>query len=66
MTRRVAAGPPIAVRLAKMVMCRSLTMDLARSLETAAVCESITLTSRDHEAGLAAFRDKREPTFEGR
>ena len=34
--------------------------------ELAAAYESITLTSRDHEAGLAAFRDRREPTFEGR
>jgi enoyl-CoA hydratase/carnithine racemase len=66
LARRVAAGPPIAVRLAKLVMYRSLTMDLATSLEMAAACESITLTSRDHEAGLAAFRAKREPTFEGR
>ena len=65
LARRVAAGPPIAVRLAKMVMYRGLMMDLATSPEMAAACEPITLTSRDHEAGLAAFRDKRGPTFEG-
>lgn len=65
LAQRIAAGPPIALRLAKMVMQRSLSMDLETSLELAAACETITLTSRDHREGLAAFLDKREATFDG-
>ncbi len=63
--RRIAEGPPIAIRLAKMVLYRSLETDLETSLELAAAAESITLTSQDHQEGLAAFREKRRPLFRG-
>lgn len=66
LARKIAAGPPIALRLAKMVMYRSLEMDLETSLELAAAAESITLTSEDHQEGLIAFREKRRPAFRGR
>jgi 2-(1,2-epoxy-1,2-dihydrophenyl)acetyl-CoA isomerase len=66
LAQKIAAGPPIAIRLAKMVMRKSLGMDLETSLELAAASESITLTSEDHREGLAAFREKRQPVFTGR
>ena len=66
LARRIADGPPIAIRLAKMVMYKSLETDLETSLELAAACEAITLTSEDHQAGLGAFREKRPPVFRGR
>lgn len=65
LARRIAAGPPIGQRLAKMVMQRSMDMNLETSLELAAASESITLTSEDHREGLAAFREKREAKFRG-
>lgn len=65
LARRIAAGPPVAIRLAKMVMQRSMDMNLETSLELAAASESITLTSEDHREGLAAFREKREAKFRG-
>ena len=65
LARRIAAGPPIALRLAKMVMQRSMDMNLETSLELAAASESITLTSEDHREGLAAFLEKREAKFRG-
>ena len=65
LARRIAAGPPIALRLAKMVMHRSVDMNLETSLELAAAAESITLTSDDHREGLAAFLEKREAKFRG-
>ncbi len=66
LARRIAAGPPIAIRLGKMVMQRSMDASLETSLELAAASESITLTSEDHKEGLAAFLEKREAKFRGR
>lgn len=62
---RIAAGPPIASRLAKMMMHRSLGMDLATSLQISAAAESITLSSEDHAEGRAAARGKRAPGYRG-
>lgn len=62
---RIAAGPPIAVRLAKTMMHRSLGVDLATSLDMSAAAESITLSSADHAEGMAAARDKRKPKYRG-
>jgi 2-(1,2-epoxy-1,2-dihydrophenyl)acetyl-CoA isomerase len=66
LAKRIAAGPPVAIRLAKMVMQRSMDASLETSLELAAASESITLTSEDHREGLAAFLEKREATLRGR
>ena len=66
LARRIADGPPVALRLAKMVMHRSADMSLETSLELAAASETITLTSEDHREGLAAFLDKRAAKFHGR
>jgi len=63
---RIAAGPPIALRLAKMQLHRGLTMDLCHALEMAAALETITLTSDDHRDGVTAFIEKRRPQFKGR
>jgi enoyl-CoA hydratase/carnithine racemase len=65
LARRIAAGPPIAMRLAKMVLHRGVDMSLETSLELAAASETITLTSQDHREGLAAFLEKREAKFRG-
>ena len=62
---RIAAGPPVAVRLAKTMMHRSLGVDLATALDMSAAAESITLSSADHAEGMAAARDNRIPKFRG-
>ncbi len=62
---RIASGPPIAIRLAKTMMHRSLGTDLATSLHISAAAESITLSSKDHAEGMAAARDKRVPRYRG-
>jgi 2-(1,2-epoxy-1,2-dihydrophenyl)acetyl-CoA isomerase len=61
---RISAGPPIATRLAKTMMHRSLGMDLATSLQISAAAESITLSSVDHAEGMTAAREKRVPRTE--
>ncbi len=66
LARRIANGPPIAIRLAKLQLYKGLEMDLETALQVAAACETITLTSEDHREGVAAFREKRPPRYKGR
>lgn len=63
---RLAAGPPIALSLAKAAVYRGLDLDLSAAFDYAATAEAMTLSSRDHREGVAALREKRTPLFEGR
>jgi len=66
LARRIADGPPIAIRLAKMQLYKGLGMDLETALKVAAAMETITLTSEDHQEGVRAFREKRKPQYKGK
>jgi enoyl-CoA hydratase/carnithine racemase len=66
MARKIASGPPIAIRLSKLMLYKGLEFDLETAMKMAAAAETITLTSRDHEEGAAAFRESRSPIYEGR
>ena len=63
---RIANGPPIAIRLAKMQLYKGLEMDLETAMKVAAACETITLTSEDHREGVKAFQAKRKTQYKGR
>ena len=65
LAKRISQGPPIAHRLAKMMLYRGLEMDLDTAMQMAAAAESITLSSADHIEGLAAARERRHPNYEG-
>jgi len=65
LARKLADGPPIAIRLMKSQVYKGLGSDLATALDEAAFCESITLASKDHLEGITAFREKRAPSFKG-
>ena len=45
MARKIAAGPPIAIRLSKLMLYKGLEFDLETALKMAAAAETITLTS---------------------
>ena len=66
MARKIAKGPPIALRLAKLMLYKGLEFDLETAMQMAAAAETITLSSEDHKEGLAAFREKRPPKYFGR
>jgi len=66
MARKIAAGPPIAIRLSKLMLYKGLEFDLETAMKMAAAAETITLTSADHAEGTAAFRESRPPIFEDR
>ena len=64
MAERIAAGPPIAIRLSKLMLYKGLEFDLETAMKMAAAGETITLTSRDHVEGVAAFREKRPAEYQ--
>lgn len=63
---RIAAGPPISLRLMKLMLYKGEQTDLDMIMQMAAVGSSITLASEDHAEGVAAMREKRVPSFVGR
>ena len=63
MAERIAAGPPIAIRLSKLMLYKGLEFDLETAMKMAAAGETITLTSQDHVEGVAAFREKRDALY---
>ena len=65
MARKIANGPPIAIRLSKLMLYKGLDFDLDTAMKMAAAAETITLTSKDHLEGTAAIRESRRPAYEG-
>ncbi|HEX4182752.1 MAG TPA: enoyl-CoA hydratase-related protein, partial [Caulobacteraceae bacterium] len=57
---------PLAVRLTKMMMVKAMETGLEASLVDAQMAVMITNPSEDVREGIAAFREKRTPRFQGR
>jgi len=63
---RLAEGPPIAIRIAKRMMYKQLSMTLDNALEDAAMATLVTNYTEDVKEGTAAFHEKRMPRFQGK
>lgn len=63
--RRIAAGPPIALRYMKENLNRATTQDLSTCLDMEADRLVRASASRDFQEAVRAFREKREPVFTG-
>src|SRR5262252_5929711 len=63
---RLAAGPPIAIRITKRMMYKQQTMDLENALEDAALGTIVTNYCEDVKEGIASFHEKRPPNFKGK
>jgi 2-(1,2-epoxy-1,2-dihydrophenyl)acetyl-CoA isomerase len=62
----LAARAPLAVRMAKRMMRRSLELTFEQSLGDAENAVNIINDSEDVQEGVAAFLEKRPPVFRGR
>ena len=65
LARRIASGPPVALKLIKLQTYKGLEMSLETALELAADGEAIGLFTSDHIEAVSAFLEKREPKFTG-
>ena len=66
LARRLAAGPPVALGFTKRAIRRSLDRDMEGEFDYEIFAQVQCLQSDDHREGLAAFREKRAPRFEGK
>lgn len=66
LAEKIAAGPPAVLRMAKHMVNRAATTDLASALDLEAFSQGLAIASEDHQEGLKAFFEKRPPRFSGR
>ncbi len=66
LAEQIAAGPPVALRMAKHLVNHATASDLASALDAEAGAQAIAITTEDHQEGLRAFFEKRSPRFTGR
>jgi enoyl-CoA hydratase/carnithine racemase len=66
LARAIAAGPPIAIRLAKRALYRNAEADLRSALEFETFAQNACFETEDAREGIRAFVDKRPPVFRGR
>jgi enoyl-CoA hydratase/carnithine racemase len=62
----LAVGPPLALSMTKTMLNASAQSSMEQAVETEARCQAVNFASRDTTEALAAFIEKREPSFMGR
>jgi 2-(1,2-epoxy-1,2-dihydrophenyl)acetyl-CoA isomerase len=63
---RVASGPTVALTLTKAMLNNAFAVSIDQALEDEARSQHVTFGTADAKEALAAFRDKRDPSFTGR
>lgn len=63
---KVVSGPPIALRHANRLVGEGLEKSLEQALTDEAVAQGIVFDTDDHEEGVNAFFEDRDPEYEGR
>jgi len=66
LAQKIAAGPPIAIRLAKRALYHNQDADLRAALEFETFAQNVCRDTEDAREGIRAFVDKRPPRFQGR
>lgn len=63
---RLASGPTVAIGLAKQAINYGLHATLTQSMNHELASLELSCRTKDFKEGLAAFRDRRDPDFQGR
>jgi enoyl-CoA hydratase/carnithine racemase len=63
---RIATGPTVALRHAKRLLGEGLDKPVDRAMSDEATAQGVVFGTDDHEEGVRAFLEDREPEFEGR
>ena len=66
LAEKLAKGPALAIQWTKLAINRALRQATESVLDASLALEGITIASRDHAEGIAAFLEKRAPNYEGR
>ena len=66
LARQIADGPQVPIRMIKRLVYQSLRLDLRTHLDLVSSHMAIARETRDHAEGVAAFKEKRPPRFQGR
>ena len=66
MVERIANGPTVALRHAKRLLGEGFDKSVERAMSDEATAQGIVFGTDDHEEGVRAFLEDREPEFEGR
>lgn len=66
LAEQLAQGPTAAIGLTKRAFNKAHLADLEAALEYEAHLQQVAGGTADHKEGLEAFREKRDPNFEGR
>ncbi|HEY4095518.1 MAG TPA: enoyl-CoA hydratase [Baekduia sp.] len=65
LAHKIAAGPPVATRVIKRALYQSAETDLATALDLASSHMAVIQSTDDSREALAAFRERRTPTYVG-
>src|SRR5262245_56862342 len=66
LARKIAAGPPVAIRLARRALYRNSECGLREALEFETFAQNACTETEDAREGIRAFVEKRAPLFRGR
>jgi 2-(1,2-epoxy-1,2-dihydrophenyl)acetyl-CoA isomerase len=66
LARKIAAGPPVAIRLARRALYHNAECDLRQALEFETFAQNVCQETDDAREGIRAFVEKRAPVFRGR